>query len=223
MPGEPWELAWPQRASGAISLTYDGTSEEQARRIAPWLARLGFKVTFFVSAPGVLQAMEDWRKVVDLGHEIGNASLYRVSDEGRLPNWTLRMVEQDLHMTQEFLRDNLVGEEPISFALPGTDLTCANGNYHPIIAKQFSLVRGQEEKENGAKPDFTNLGSYHGAAWLEGLAQRQAEGVSGWTILRLYGDEDPALIEQLADLSFWVAPMADVAKHLQRSWVEIAR
>ncbi len=70
-------FAWPRSAQCAVSLTYDDALPVHRDEIAPQLAAKGLKGTFYLNAvPDFTAAPEKWRPVAELGHELGNHTLF---------------------------------------------------------------------------------------------------------------------------------------------------
>ena len=65
---------WPAGKRAAISLSFDDARLSQPDVGLPLLEKVGVKVTFFVEPRNVEPRLEDWRKIVAAGHEIGNHS-----------------------------------------------------------------------------------------------------------------------------------------------------
>lgn len=123
-----------------LSLAIDGLPPDELRAAGDALAEADVRATFFVNPPKVLDNLAAWQALAEAGHEIANAALSGVSLSGELVNWTLRMVEQDLHMTQSFLED-VFGERAVPvFAYPGPFTRCADGNYQEIVDSLFALA-----------------------------------------------------------------------------------
>src|SRR5687767_8382664 len=135
--GSASELAWPEGTKAAISLTFDGGLLEHWELVAPILAEHEFRATVFVTVPNLLERPEAWRKVAAAGHEIGSHSHFGISTNGNLPAWTLEMVEDDLRLTDKGILE-ILGSRVESFALSGSETTCAEGDYAPILRKRFS-------------------------------------------------------------------------------------
>jgi len=121
----------------AVSLIYDGGYDEHLESAAPLLDFLELRATFFVNPPKVLKALSSWQNLAQRGHEIGNGCLHGVTLNGELPKWTLRTVEQDLYMTQNFLREMFPEQSPDSFLYEGTSTDCAQGSYRELIDAEF--------------------------------------------------------------------------------------
>ena len=65
-------FAWPHGARGAVSLTYDDGLNSQLDYAVPQLEASGFKATFFLVQENMEARLDDWVKVGQLGHEIGD-------------------------------------------------------------------------------------------------------------------------------------------------------
>lgn len=122
-----------------LSLAYEGLPPDELRLVREALLAIEARATFFVNPPKVLDNLAIWQMLAEDGHEIANAALGGVSLSGELVNWTLRMLEQDLHMTQSFL-DDLFAERAVSvFAYPGPFTRCADGDYRSVVEEMFAL------------------------------------------------------------------------------------
>jgi hypothetical protein len=175
---------------------------------------------------------------------MGNGCLLGVTEDGRLPNWTLRMVEQDLHMTQEFLSDLFPDAEPKSFAYPGRKPLCSQGSFRNKVDEQFSYARSAFEGENGVRSNVrylksTDLEAASNAqidewrrAFLTQIDDPNAKTV--WHILRFGrmfdGETNRALLLHELTVALlasqkdkiWIAPMAEVAQYIARRSVASA-
>ncbi|MGV3618611.1 MAG: polysaccharide deacetylase family protein [Fimbriimonas sp.] len=123
-----------------LSLAYEGLPPDDLRLVGEALAEIGARATFFVNPPKVLDNLAQWQSLADGGHEIANAALSGVSLSGELVNWTLRMVEQDLHMTQSFLEDIFNERAVPVFAYPGPFTRCADGDYRIVVESMFTVA-----------------------------------------------------------------------------------
>lgn len=122
-----------------LSLAYEGLPPDELVLVREALLAIEARATFFVNPPKVLDNLPIWQALADDGHEIANAALGGVSLSGELVNWTLRMLEQDLHMTQSFL-DDLFAEHAVPvFAYPGPFTRCADGDYRSVVEEMFAL------------------------------------------------------------------------------------
>ena len=227
-------MAWPSGAKVALSLTYDGSLAEHLDVVAPALAQHAMRGTFFLSPPRVLENVHAWQGLSEQGHEMGNGCLAGVTDGGRLPNWTLRMVEQDLHMTQEFLYDLFPDAEPRSFAYPGARPLCSQGNYRSKVDDAFSFARAALSGENDVRSNVKYLKSRNFEAanharvetWRRKLLEQLDDSSvhATWQILKfgrmfegrtnralLIHELVVALLASQKD-RIWIAPMGEVAR-----------
>ncbi len=150
------EFAWPGEASSAVSLTFDGGFLEHWELVVPILSEAGLKGTFFLTVPSLLENPGAWKNVVAQGHEIGSHSHYGISVDGELSGWTLEMVREDLRMTDKGIVEIL--ECPVtSFAMSGVSTLCADGDFFPILKRQFSSLRSAEHGKN----DIEDLDVFH--------------------------------------------------------------
>ncbi|TMP32691.1 polysaccharide deacetylase family protein [Pseudoalteromonas rubra] len=164
-------FSYPKGARYAVSLTFDDARVSQLDVGVPILDKYGVKATFYVM-PGPVQArLEDWRKVVAAGHELGNHThshlctgnfaWLRAQDKG-LEQVDLAWLEQDILKTNQFLKAQL-SVEPKSFAYPCGNTFVGRGaqvkSYVPLIAKHFSSGRTwlDETANNPTYTDFAQL------------------------------------------------------------------
>jgi hypothetical protein len=184
---------------------------------APLHAELGLRATFFLKPDAVLPQIRRWQRVAEQGHEIGNGSLIGASVNGSLDRWTLRTVEQDLHMTSTFLADHFGHGTPSSVAIPGPVTTCADGCYLPVLQAMFPFVRGPAgDPVDGALPALAVR------TWPDPHLEESP--LSGWTIVAfgpLLVENDHAILLQRLFLEWvsrkreelWVAPLAEVGNY----------
>jgi hypothetical protein len=118
----------PENAKAALSFVIEGSS----LRHLELAERVDLPLTLLVEPVGILAAAQRWRDVAAKGHLFGNASLGGVTDNGRLDNWSLKTVEQELYMTQQFLAD-FFQVQPRTFGYPGPITSCADGNYRGVV------------------------------------------------------------------------------------------
>lgn len=180
------EFKWPDGAQAAVSLSYDGGLPEQLHLAHPLLRILRLPATFYLSATFFLENSKAWSAVSALGYEIGNHSLFGVTGpRGELPNWTLEMVESDLHDTETLLRDYLPSSTDRSFAYPGDLPTCFEGSYQPAVESQFRFARTSFEGVN--HPVFCNP---------QALLSVRCDGMSGAGMVEK--------AEEAAELGAWI-------------------
>ena len=76
-----------------------------------------------------------------MGHEIGAHPLYGVTQDGWLPNWTDRMVEDDLELTHKLLLDLFPMHNIRSGALPGGQMLSSHGPYVQHFEARYPFLR----------------------------------------------------------------------------------
>ncbi|TMP30918.1 polysaccharide deacetylase [Pseudoalteromonas rubra] len=164
-------FSYPKGAKYAVSLTFDDARASQLDVGVPILDKYGVKATFYVMPDPVQARLEDWRKVVATGHELGNHThshlctgnfaWLRAQDKG-LEQVDLAWLEQDILKTNQFLKAKL-SVEPKSFAYPCGNTFVGRGtqvkSYVPLIAKHFSSGRTwlDETANNPTYTDFAQL------------------------------------------------------------------
>ena len=69
---------WPNGQQGAVTLSYDDALTSHFQSVAPQLTKAGLCGTFYIQidSPGFRQHTDQWRKVAQAGHELGNHTLF---------------------------------------------------------------------------------------------------------------------------------------------------
>jgi sialate O-acetylesterase len=121
------QLCFNLRNMPAISLTFDDALAEHLDHAIPILADHGLKGTFYVhlSADGFLRRIDDWRAAAQLGHELGNHTIFHPADarkpwvrEGNaIDGYTLDRMRQELQAASLLLRA-IDGSARRTFAYP---------------------------------------------------------------------------------------------------------
>jgi peptidoglycan-N-acetylglucosamine deacetylase len=224
-------VGWPDRARAAVSLTYDGGLPDHLLLVEPLLRVLGMRATFYLSATFFLENPRAWAEMATQGHEIGNHSLFGVTaSRGELPNWTLEMVDTDLHMTESLLRDYLPGPRERSFAYPGDYPMTSEGSYESVVEQHFRWARTRQEGLNHAV--FCNPRSLRAVPSFgmsgAGMVQRSEEALElgAWAIFVFEGlgtgrdtcgeRDHEVLLRHLAarDEELYIAPVREVAEYV---------
>lgn len=144
-----WDSGWPNGARCAVSLTYTSGRGGLWASVHQDLQVADLKATFYVPPLTVLDEIGAWTLAALEGHEVGSHSLSGFTDaDGSLPSWTLDMVDADLAMTRELVEDVLPTVEPVSFAYPGPNPVCADGEYRTVVARHHRWARGAHEGLN---------------------------------------------------------------------------
>ncbi len=214
-------VTWPNGASIAVSLMYEGGYPEHLHTVAPLLDVLEIRATFFLSPPAALKSLSNWKTIAQRGHEIGNACLHGVTLNGELPNWTLRTVEQDLYMTQNFLREMFPGQSPDSFLYEGHFADCAQGPYRELIDAEFAYSVHQDW---GLRLRDMDEATRFGAVVQPGVDLENIQ--TPWAGIRIgeigpgKDQVSPEVHEQYLRLlttcsNWWIAPVSEVGRHLK--------
>jgi peptidoglycan/xylan/chitin deacetylase (PgdA/CDA1 family) len=236
---------WPGGARAAISLTFDDARLTQIDRGLAILARHDARATFYVSLPGLEQRLTGWREALDVGHEIGNHSLthpcsgnFAFSRSNALEDMSLQAMERELDEATRRIED-LLGVRPATFAYPCGNTFVGRGrqtrSYVPAVAARFLAGRGylNGETNDPLRCDLSQLvsvgldraplhyvrglieGALAGGSWLifTGHDIDAGEDVS----LSVDAEALEAVLRLARERDFWVATVADVARHVARS------
>jgi hypothetical protein len=137
---------WPEPYVAGISLTYDGSSEEQLEEVVPVLNRHGLKGTFFADPTELIGRIQGWREVA-LRHELANGFLHgSVDEDGFIPDWPPETFGDEMQ-DAEILLQEIIGERRRrSFALPCVRIGWGDGGL-PVVERIIldTIVRVNEE------------------------------------------------------------------------------
>ncbi|MFC0168100.1 polysaccharide deacetylase family protein [Pseudoduganella danionis] len=149
----PASTAWPHGARVAVSLGYDDTLASQLDVALPALQRHGLKASFYLqlSSPLLQSRLAEWRRVAQLGHELGNHSLFHQC-AGSLPGHAWVEPARDLdsttaaQMADQVLLGNAMlfaidGERERTYTVPCGDHQARDGDYLPRIAAAFVGIK----------------------------------------------------------------------------------
>jgi sialate O-acetylesterase len=150
------QFKWPNGAKAAICLTYDDGLDCHLDIAVPQLDSAGLKGTFFCTgnSPSLYNRMDEWRKIVKNGHELGNHTLFhpclKIKADGSVADWV--KPEYDLaHYTFEQLINELRtantllkaidGKELRTFAYTCSDCTAGGTDFTGSLGKLFTAAR----------------------------------------------------------------------------------
>lgn len=232
----------PNGAAVALSLTFDDARDSQLDVAVPILDAHGIRATFFVLPAPVSRRRPDWQAVLRNGHEIGNHTVthpcsanFGFSRMNALEDYSLERMEAEIDEASSSM-EGLLGVRPHSFAYPCGQSFVGRGqgraSYVPVVARRFAAARGygSETSNDPARCDFTHLDAFA----VDGLAPNELVGLVNqssatgrWVIMAGHdvgeGGEQTVLIRALETLchrvaqpDIWAAPMAEVARYLQR-------
>jgi len=229
----------------AVVLTYDDAINEHLDNAIPVLDSLGLKATFYVTAfsQSMQTRMNDWKKLVSKGHELGNHTLYHpcmggkgrewVKPEYDLNNYTVKRMVDETRMTNLFLQA-LDGKTKRTFAFTCGDMKIGDSSFIYAMKNDFvaaRAVRAEMHKIN--EIDLLNVDCYMvngetGAQMIE-WAKKAMEtnsllvilfhGVGGGNSLNVSLPAHREFLQYLKknEKDIWVAPMLEVAEYIKKS------
>src|SRR5690606_22294631 len=172
---EPAELnskPW-QGKKAAVLLTYDDALNVHLDNAVPLLDSLNLKGTFYLTtfADGFKDRINDWKKVPENGHELGNHTLFHPCD-GSIPgrewvnenydmsNYSLKRMLDEIQMTNVVL-ETLDGNKQRTFAFTCGDMKIGKESFISQLKDDFTGARAvRHEMHPISKVDVYNIDSY---------------------------------------------------------------
>jgi len=229
----------------AVVLTYDDAINQHLDNAAPVLDSLGLKATFYITAfsTSMRARMNDWKKLAQEGHELGNHTLYHpcIGGKGRewvkpdydMNNYTVQRMIDETRMTNVFLQAS-DGKTNRTFAFTCGDMKIGDSSFINALKDDFTAaraVRNQMHKIN--EIDLYNVDCYMvngetGAQMIEWTKKAIAtnsllvilfHGVGGGNALNVSIQAHREYLQFLKtnEKDIWIAPMIDVAAHV-KAW-----
>jgi peptidoglycan/xylan/chitin deacetylase (PgdA/CDA1 family) len=144
---------WPGKIQAAVSLAYDDALDSQLDVAIPALNKHGFKASFYLqlSNPSVYRRMAEWRAAAQLGHELGNHTLFHQCSSAQAERkWV--QAHRDLETTsvaqmkdQILLANTMLyaidGKRERTFTVPCGDTRAHGENYLAAINAAFVAVK----------------------------------------------------------------------------------
>ncbi len=232
---------WPHGCRVALSLSFDDARPSQLDVAMPVLRAHRVRASFYVLPAPVRCRLGEWRAVLAAGHEIGNHTAthpcsgnFAFSRGNALEDYTLERMEAEIDRSSDRI-EALLGVQPSSFAYPCGQSFVGRGqsrtSYVPAVARRFLAARGYAG-ETSNDPVLCDL------AHLEAFA---VDGVDADGLVRLVDDDGAdgrwvimaghdvgeggaqtvavsaleGLCRRLSQGGVWVAPVAEVARHLR--------
>ena len=239
-------FSWPAGQKVAVSLTYDDGYETHFKDVAISMAQRGLRATFYpIGHRSVIEHPQQWARVSQLGHELGNHSLFhpcrrpsinpayhlanynqtRWYDEMTVANYILNSIDNQTHRTLAYpCAQKKIG--PAENPVPVTAL----------VPRLFYAARSYADGQI-IRPDYLdlyNLPSYAADLHLKdfkGIRSiiDEAQKYSGWVIFTFHdinkepgelvfdNAEHQQLISFLAQNQdkIWTAPLIEVCRHLR--------
>lgn len=169
-------IEWPDTAQAAVILTYDDGIDTHLDVAIPDLEANGLKGTFFVTASNdsFRQRLPEWRRAAQLGHELGNHTLFHpciaktteevrdwVTPERDLDNYTVRRILDEIEVADTLLTA-LDGKSERTYAYTCGDMTAGGESYVEGLRSEFSYARGAD---GGIVSDPSNLDFLRVPSW----------------------------------------------------------
>lgn len=232
----PW-----QGKRAAVALTYDDALNVHLDKAAPALNAHQFRGTFYLTihAAPFSGRLDEWRKLAEQGHELGNHTLFHpcdgqkpgrewVSAERDLSQWSPQRVAEQIKVGNTALAA-LDGKSERTFAYPCGDTEAGGESYIEAISPLFIGARGVTPGyPRPAEVNLFNIDAHmingqridelkamvDTAIAREGLLVFLFHGVGGEHSLNIDEQTHTALLDYLSQRQedIWVAPMIDIVR-----------
>jgi len=239
-------FSWPAGQKVAVTLTYDDGYVTHFKEVAVLLARHDLKATFYpVGRRSVIEHPKQWTRVYQLGHELGNHSLFHpcqrpwVNPAYHLVNYNQSRWYDEMTVAN-FILNSIDGQSERTLAYP-----CAQKkigpvedpvSVKPLIPSLFYAARSYADGEIilPGNLDLYNLPSYAADLNLKNFEEVRtviddARKHGGWVIFTFHEiDEEPGdlvfnhsehhqLITFLSQNqeNIWTASLIEVSRHLR--------
>jgi peptidoglycan/xylan/chitin deacetylase (PgdA/CDA1 family) len=237
------DAIWPNGKRAAVSLSFDDARASQIDTGLALFEDLGFRATWYVLPRAVEKQVAGWKRMVEMGQEIGNHSLthpctvnYGIGSQG-LEAFTLAGMAANLEEANSQIRE-LLGVTPRSFAYPCGQKFIGRGSetrsYVPLVAEKFRSGRGYLD-EAANKPLDCDFAQLLGTAFddmdfatMRGHLEK-ARASGRWILFcgheigaRKYQTTDVGALRELAAYlkdpaqGFWTDTVGTIAEHLRR-------
>ncbi len=137
---------WPEPYVAGLTLTYDGSTEEQLEHVVPLLDRHGLKATFFANPTELIGCLVKWREAAS-HHELANGFLHgSVDEDGFIPDWPPAAFAGEIEDAEVLLQELAGGRRTKSFALPCVRTQWGEGGL-PVVERLLlnTIVKVNEE------------------------------------------------------------------------------
>jgi len=154
---------WPNGKKAAIVLTYDDGLDSQLDQAVPQLNAAGFKGTFFLYSAINENRFSDWKKARELGHEIGNHSLFHPCKNGSSKSPRFSSGDYDIPSilreieTMGKLIFAITGKEPISYAYPCGETEVGGMDYSDSLRNSGLVKYARNGHTSEGITDFQNI------------------------------------------------------------------
>lgn len=216
-----------------ICLTYDDALAVHRERVAPELAKRGLRGTFYVptARDDLHLNLKGWRKVAEMGHELGNHSCFHPcrirSDWEWKPPYRLEEYSRDRIRDELMLANRILhlidGRTERSYGATCSDLTCGGGEGESFVIDihaLFTVVRsGLRDKPMTGPAPFV-VPAFHTdhrrAEEVIAAAEAMRDQPESWMLMVMHGvgagthlnfmdaDEHRRLIDWIAAQRGWL-------------------
>ena len=239
---KPW-----QGKKCAVVITYDDAIDQHLDNAIPVLDSLGLKASFYLTvfSNSMQHRMNDWKKLAENGHELGNHTLFHpcigganrawVKPEYDLRNYTVQRMLDEVKMTNLFLQ-SLDGKTKRTFAFTCGDMKIGDSSFINALKSNFSAARAVRHQMHPINEvDLYNVDCYavngETGTQLIGWAKKAMEtnsllvvlfhGVGGGNALNVSLEAHREFLQFLKknEKEMMIAPMMEVADYISK-WQE---
>ncbi len=238
-------LKWNDRKC-AVALTYDDALSVHLDIVAPVLDSLGLNATFYVygNAVSFYKRIDEWRGLVNNGHELGNHSLFHpcnskskgndwVKSEYDLDKYTVNRILDEIRLANTLLQI-IDGKSERTYAYPCGNKFAGDSSYVSYLNSDFVAARGVTPGMN----TLSNINLFNVRAIpvddysydeLVSLINKAKEkelfivfifhGIAGGHSSIFDKNEHRKLLEFLKENndSIWTAPLIEIVKYINDS------
>ena len=239
---KPW-----QGKKCAVVITYDDAIDQHLDNAIPVLDSLGLKASFYLTvfSNSMQHRMNDWKKLAENGHELGNHTLFHpcigganrawVKPEYDLRNYTVQRMLDEVKMTNLFLQ-SLDGKTKRTFAFTCGDMKIGDSSFINALKSNFTAARAVRHQMHPINEvDLYNVDCYavngETGTQLIGWAKKAMEtnsllvvlfhGVGGGNALNVSLEAHREFLQFLKknEKEMMIAPMMEVADYISK-WQE---
>lgn len=228
----------------AVVLTYDDALWSHLDNVIPVLDKLDLKATFYISvyAEACKTRINDWKKVAQNGHELGNHTLFHPCLGGKGREWVtpeydmnlynVARMEEEIRMTNVFL--NLVDNKTHrTFAYTCGDMKIGDSLFINGLKKDVAAARAvrnqmhQLHEVNLYDIDCYGVVKETSEQMIEWVNEAEAKGAllvilfhgvgGGHPSLDISVEEHNKFVEYLHQKrnDIWIAPLIDVVDYIK--------
>jgi sialate O-acetylesterase len=166
------QFTWPDNAKAAVVFTYDDGLDCHLDVAVPQLDEFGFKGTFYCTgnSQSLYNRTDDWRKIAQNGHELGNHTLFHPCDASKadwvkpeydLNNYTIEQLLEELKTANTLLKA-IDGKENRTFAYTCSNVAIGDNDFSDDIQPLFTAARA-----DGPIPETMNgYNIYKAPSWM---------------------------------------------------------